>query len=241
MASLDSVLYRNAAAKGRVIFVGDDTNHLATPSVAIRLRYVGTGTVTSVTITTATSLVNVTSDGETDTYLFSGYATIGALVDAINADGIFEARVLDGLRADATASQFTDGAITSSTSLEGFPIWDVTVDNDAALYMTACLDPKDRGFLSPKDNRVRLFGYEYSINMGTAAADSEQVWVRDGATERQIIGRKSVNTTLTTRNFASGNSSLLGDPGQEIIVKVVDAGTLSDDAGNYIQVDGEIV
>ncbi|MFA5445144.1 MAG: hypothetical protein WC262_09275, partial [Bacteroidales bacterium] len=94
MASLDSALLKQALQKGIVRRV---TNDLA---VGLRLRYIGTGTVTTVAATQATSVVLTTSDGGIDTYLFSDYATLGALADAINADGIFEAKVMDALRSE---------------------------------------------------------------------------------------------------------------------------------------------
>ena len=88
MSSLNSVLTRQALASGVTLQVGTDT------PVAIRLRKLSVGSVTSVTVTTATNIVMITSDGGTDTYTFATYTTVGALVDAINADGIFEAKVL---------------------------------------------------------------------------------------------------------------------------------------------------
>ena len=94
MSSLESAQIRQALAKGVVRFVMEDT------AIGLRLQYVGSGSVTTVAATQATSVVLTTSDGGTDTYLFSSYSTLGALADAINADGIFEAVVIDALRSE---------------------------------------------------------------------------------------------------------------------------------------------
>lgn len=232
MSSLDSVLIRQARAEGVVVVGRTDT------PVAVRLRYVGTGTVTSVTVTTATNIVMVTSDGGTDTYAFATYDTVGKLVDAINRDGIFEAKALDALLADATASKLVDGAITAGTDSNGVRSWDVKVDTSTALKISACVSAH-RDWDTPA-RRVHLKEVKYAVNMGTAAADSVQVWLRRGATETQLLGYLSVDTTETTISFASGQGSITGKEDDEIIVLVKDAATLADAAGNYVQATGII-
>lgn len=233
MSSLDSVLTRATLKEGVVVNKGTDG------PIAIRLRYIGTGTVTSVTVTTATNIVNVTSDGGTDTYAFATYATIGALVDAINADGIFEAKVLDALRSEATASRLLDGAISSGTDSNGVVVWDVLADTSTALRITSTLSAH-RDFDTPS-RRVKLQEISYAVNMGTAAADSVQVWRRRGTVEKQLIGLLSVDTTATTINFASGEGYIGGAVAdEEYIVFVKDAATLADAAGNYVRVSGTI-
>lgn len=233
MASLDSLLVRQALAKGTTIQAGTDA------PVAIRLRYIGTGTVTSVTVTTATNIVMVTSDGGTDTYAFATYTTVGAVVDAINKDGIFEAKVLDCLRSLASASTLVDGAITAGTDGNGLRVWDVKQDTSASLQIAVCLSPF-RDFDSPKSHRVHLQELRYSVNMGTAAADSVQIWKRKGAVEVQIFGALSVDTTDTTISFASGIGKITGDVDGELIALVKDAATIADAAGNYVRVTGLI-
>lgn len=231
MSSLDSLLTRKALAIGTVVQLGTDA------SVALRLRYVGSGTVTSVTVTTATNIVMVTSDGGTDTYAFATYATLGALKDAINADGIFEAKVIDDLLSSATATQYVDGAITAGTDANGVRIWDVKVDTSAALRIPVALTQRD--FDAPK-RKVALQEIVYSVNMGTAAADSTQVWLRRGSVETKIMGLLSIDTTATTINFASGQGAITTRDGDEIVVLVKDAATLADAAGNFVRLVGEI-
>lgn len=235
MASLDSLEMRELLAKGSVIRNGTDT------PVAMRLRYIGSGTVTSVTVTTATNIVMVTSDGGTDTYAFASLTTLGAVADAINADGIFEAKVLDDLRSSASASQWVTGAISSSKDGNGVTVWDVKLDTSAALRIAACLSSK-RDF-DAVAKRVKLYGIVYAVNMGTAAADSAQLWVRraDG-TEAQLMGLTSVDTTETTI-LSPSKEVFIGNEkdGDEYIFLVKDAATLADAATNYVQVSGVIV
>lgn len=240
MGSLDSVLVRQGLSRGIVGRVLDDT------AVAIRMRYIGTGTVTSVTISSSTSLVNVTSDGGTDTYLFSAYTTIGALVDAVNADGIFEARVLDALRADNTDDCLINGAITSSTCSEGYQIWDVLKDTSAVeatlseAYITVRLTPDpERLFESKKaGHRVSLQEIQYYVNVSAAEAAAVRVYEVVGATETKIWSAASVDATLTTINFASGIGSITGADGTEYVIRVADATSITDGAGNFLQAIG---
>ena len=235
MASRDSLEIRNLLAKGTVVQnYGSDT-----PTV-IKLRYIGTGTVTSVTVTTATNIVMITSDGGTDTYAFNTLTTIGAVVDAINADGIFEAKILDGLRSAASASRLLAGAISSVTDTDNMTtVWLVKLDTSTGLQFAACLSPK-REFNAPAGHSVELQEIKYSVNMGTAAVDSVQIFKRKGTLETQIYSALSVDTTETTINFAGGVGVLSGNVDEEFIVIVKDAATLGDATGNYLQVSGRI-
>lgn len=234
MASLDSLQIRALTASGTVLQVGTDT------SVAIRLRYIGTGTVTSVTVTAATNLVAITSDGGTDTYTFATYTTVGALADAINKDGIFEAKVLDALRSqDIDATTLLDGAITAGTDDNGIVVWDVKNDTSAALELGVCLSPH-RNFDAPKGHRVHLTSIVYAVNMGTAAVDSVQVYKRKGAVETKLFGALSVDTTETTITFASGEGKISVGSDEEIFVRVKDAATLADATSNFVRITGII-
>lgn len=233
MGSLDSLKVKQLNAEGIIRQVSTDE------PIAVRLRYIGTGTVTSVTVTTATNIVMVTSDGGTDTYAFATYTTVGALIDAINADGIFEARPVDTLRAQSTdSSELVDGAITSSTDIDGVTVWDVTLDTSVALRITVGLHSDDVRWDRPGDHKVHLQEVVYTVNMGTAAADSFQIWKVDGSTEVQVFGELSVDNTKTTLNFASGEGKLTAGAGQYFVALVKDAATLADASGNYVRVSG---
>lgn len=234
MSSLDALRTRYYASEGTTLQAGTDA------PVAIRLRYIGTGTVTSVTVdNTAEDFEFITSDGGTDTYTVADYATVGALADAINKDGIFEAKVLDALRSLSTDDTMVDGAITAGTDANGVRVWDIKQDTSASLQIAVALTPF-RNFDAPKNRRVHLQELRYSVNMGTAAADSVQIWRRRGATETQVFGALSVDTTDTAITFASGVGKISGRDGDEFICLVKDAATLADAAGNYVRVTGII-
>lgn len=233
MASLDSVLTRQALAEGVVRQHEDDE------SIALRLRYVGTGTVTSVTVDTATDFEVITSDGGTDTYAFATYTTVGSLADAINADGIFEVVVLDALRSDSTGSSaFVNGAITSGTDENGVVVWDVLSDTSAVDYATVTLSPKSPNFDMPKGRRVHVQEISYNQNVSAAEQGAVRIYRRRGATETLIFAHVSVDATVTTINFASGEGKITGKPDDEFIFRVLDTTSITDDAANYIRIVG---
>lgn len=233
MASLDSLRARSIASEGVVRNVVDDT------PVAIQLWYVGTGTVTSVTVTAATNIVNITSDGGTDTYAFATYDTVTKLIAAINADGIFEVRVVDALLADSTANNFIDGAISSTTDEDGNTCWKVLVDTSATDYMTACLTPKGYSKDAPiGGHRVHLQAIEYNVDVNAGTANGVRVYRRRGATETQVWRAASVDATATTVTFASGEGKISGRNGDELIVRVINATSITDAAANFLNAVG---
>jgi hypothetical protein len=223
MASLDFLQVREARKSGAVGFVRGVDN-----CVAIRLRYKGTGSVTSVTVTTAVDITIVTTDGGTDVYEFATYTTVGALVDQINLDGIFEAKVLDTLRSKATASQFLDGAISEGTYF-GETVWDVLVDTSAADYIAFRLT-YDRGFVKPSKNnhRVHLKEVSYLINLSGATASTVTIYdcnYEMGYPKEEIVAFKAatVDNSVTTINWRSGVGNLTVKEGHDILVLIPDA------------------
>lgn len=235
--SLEGLSVKSLLRTGEFRQVKSDT------PIAIRIKHEGTAAVTSVTVTTATNIVLIDADG-TNTLAFATYTTVGAVADAINALKNWSCQVLDALRSDASASAFVDGAITSGTTRTGVVVWDVLVDTSAALSLTACLSAfRDMSNAEvAKSKRVKLKKADYSVNMGTAAADSAQIWVRNGSKETQLVGDLSVDTTATTLYTGVGDPDafLGGRAGEEIIVRVKDAATLADAAGNYVNAQGTI-
>lgn len=241
MASLESLKTRKLLASGAVVSAGTDT------PVAIRMMYQGVGSVTSVTVVSATSLVTITTEG-TKTYAFATYTTIGALAAAINGDGIFKVKILDVLQSLASANTLAAAALTTSTyDGLGNPIFDIVTATASALQIGVCLSAH-RNMNAPSGHRVHLQEIQYSVNMGTAAANSMQVWKRKypstdtvfvgNGVETQLLGLLSVDTTLTTINWASGQGMISVGNDEEIIVLVKDAATLSDAAGNFVRVSG---
>ncbi len=247
MASLEGTFTRYLLRQGVVV---QKTGTAGNRPVAIRMRYKGTGTVTSVT-TAAGTLVTVSVAGTgqategTKTYTFaSDSPTIASLVGNINADGIFEAKVLDALNADVTPSYFVTGAITATYDSNGVRQWDLTVDPNvqlsAGVYgITVCLTGNrewDNNFFTPEkvgQHRVVLQEVDYYATLGGAADNLVRIYVRRGLpghTETQIFGALSVSGTLTAITFASGQGFISGKDGDEIIVRVQDGTSISDTA-----------
>lgn len=238
MGSLDLALTRQALAKGIVRQVSDDT------PVAIRLFNVAGGTVTSITTTTATNIVMITANGGTDTYTFATYDTVGKLVAAINADGIFQAVAVDALLTDKTDEHFVDGAITVGADEDGRPCWDVLTDTDSDgsengfTYFTSNLSPKGFNYATlPAGHRVHLQEVSYYMDL-TAAAGGVEIWKRKNGVETRLYSALSVDTTLTTITFASGNGKITGGPDEEIIVRVKTASAVTTNTGNFLRAVG---
>jgi len=204
-------------------------------SVAIRLKYVGSGTVTSVTNDISTDLVLITSDGGTDTYLYATYATVGALADSINGDGIFRAEVMDALRSDATDDMFVDGAITIGSA--GF--YDVLGDTTAQDEITyRCKYDRNVGESVPSGNhRVSLSQIKYLADISAAQANGVQVWEYDRAnnTETQVYQAASVNNSDTTITFASGKGVITSGFGNDLVIRITDDTSVAD-SGLYLSV-----
>lgn len=241
MASFEGTYTRYLLRTGDVQQARSDT------PVAIRLRYVGTGTVTSVTTTTATNIVMITSDGGTDTYAFATYDTVAKLIGAINADAVFQAKVLDGLNTDATASRFVTGAITSGTDSNGVVVWDVLADTSAAKELTVCLtgnrDWDTNWFNAEKvgSHRAVLQEIKYNVTLGGAGANLVRIYIRRGTpgnTETQIFGDLSVSASATTISWASGQGFISGKDGDEIICRIQDGTSITDAAANYFRASG---
>jgi len=208
---------------------------VADEPIAIRLKYVGTGTVTSVTNDISTDLELITSDGGTDTYSYTTYSTVGALENAINADGVFQAKVLDSLRSDATDDMFKDGAISLGTN--GY--YDVVVDTSAMKSLTyRCAYDRNVGSDVPAGNhRVALKEFTYFATLGGASVNDVQIWEYDRLNniETQVYQKLSVSAAVTTINFASGKSEITGGYNNDLIVRLIDPTSLSD-TGAYLQV-----
>ena len=207
---------------------------VADGAVAIRLKYIGNGTVTSVTVDISTDLVLITSDGGTDTYIFSTFATVGALADSINADGVFCAKVLDALRSAATDDMFVDGAKTITS--EGY--YDIVSDTTAtdSLVYRITYDRNVGSDINPGNHRVALKEFTYFATLGNATADDLQIWEYDRAsnTETQVYQNTPVSASNTTINFASGVGELSADFNNDLII-VIDDDTSLADSGAFLQ------
>ena len=232
MASLDGTLLKKALGSGIVRSVTNDLPK------GIRLRKISVGTVTSIEVVSATNLEIITSDGGTDTYTFASYATVGALADAVNADGIFEAVVIDALRSEGSANFFlTAGAIAVGADSNGVAIYDMVVDTSGAATMSCCLSPISPDMDLPVNHRVHLQEIFYNVDL-TAAVGGLAVYVRKGTIETKIWSLLSVDATDTTIDFASGIGKISAKDGEELIVQL--SGTVVDAAANAIQLVGTL-
>ena len=251
MASFEGTYTRYLLRSGTVV---QHTGAVGNRPVAIRMRYVGTGTPTSVTVAAGT-IITVsaeTAGTTTKTYTFaSDSPSVGVLVGNINADGIFQAKVLDALNADLTPSSFVTGAIVAGTDSNGVVSWDVTRDPAAlaqtGIYQTTCTLTGNRDWDSNWFNaekvgqhRAVLQEIDYFATLGGAADNLVRVYIRrgqPGSTETQVFGALSVSGTLTAITFASGFGFISGKDGDEIIVRVQD-GTSISDTGLFLRATG---
>lgn len=199
---------------------------IADTPVAIRLKYTGTGTITSVVVTNTTSVVLTTSDA-TLTFLFSAYATLGALVDAINAYSYWDAKILDGLRADSTQ----DSSLKSATVAISNGYYDLVVDTSTAKTLTyRVTGSREVSANRSKGHRVALIGASYYATLGAAALGGFRVYEWDPIkkTETLKYQRLSVSATTTDVTFASGNAKMGAGWGNDLIVRLIDGSSLSD-------------
>ena len=211
MASQDSLMVRNLLKKGVV------RQNINDEAIAVRMRYIGTGSVTSVTVVQATSVVNITSDGGTDTYLFSNYSTLGALVDAINADGIFEAIVIDALRSENPDDFFIEEEVSAGTDENGIICYDLLTDTSAAATAACCLSPISPNFDMPKGHRVHLRQISYTVD-NTASTDTLKIYKRKGTVETLIYSAANTDNSATDLTFASGEGKITAGIDEELIV-----------------------
>jgi len=236
--SYDSIKVRQGLAQNVSATVVDDT------PVAIRLKYIGTGTITSVVLTTAVDLELITSDGGTETFAFATYTNMGLLVDKINAGGYWEALLLDALRTDDTENSDFVENLTMTASSEGF--YDCLVNTDTAqdssdsfVYTYRCTMDRNPGGTKPKSgHRVRLSEVIYNVNVSAAEAKGFRIYEWDNVkkTETVVYQVASVDAVKTTVNFAAGNSTIDAGFGNDLIVRIIDATSITDDTANFLNV-----
>lgn len=233
MASLNSIQVKQALAKTVCGTVVNDT------PVAIRIKYIGTGTVTSVTVDTDQDITLVSSEGgvaTTEVYLLADYTTMGALADRINNSQYWDARVVDALRSDSTASSpFVDNASLTVTS-DGY--YDALVDTSTTKNMTyRCAYDRGVNWSEQKpygSHRVHLLSVVYNVNIDGATANEFRIYEFDSTTlaETQVYQAASVDNSETTVNFANGEGKITSGWNNDLIVRILDAGSLAD--GGYM-------
>jgi len=233
MASRDGLLVRKLLEQGIVVQNGGDT------PIAIRMRYVGTGSATSVTVAagTLTTVSAEVSGTVTKVYTFAtDSTTVGSLADNINSDGMFEAKVLDALRADviSAGSMLVIGAIVVGTDANGIAVFDVLVATSVFKAVTACIS-YNRNFdtvMLARSHRVHLNKISYWATVGGVGPNLVQVWLRKGGAsgigsnvETMLLGEISVSATTTVLDF--GELGITGNDGDELIARLVDGTSMS--------------
>lgn len=214
--SRDSLEIRRLLAKGIVGQVADDE------SVAVRLKAKLDTEVTSVTITTATDITVVTGAGTT-VYDFATYTTLGELIDVINGDAEFTARIIDALRDIPSASALIDGAITISD----YGYYDALMDTSETNVIAYNLS-LDRG--TPvekpiKGHRIEIKEIVYTVTIGAAARIRVyQVDTLTSQVENILYDKAGVSATETIINWAAGIGKISGDDGKDLVVAVVGVG-----------------
>lgn len=243
MSSLNSVLYKEASARNVSDVVLDDG------PIAIRLKYIGDGVVTSVIMTTANNItfISVDSDGttQTDAYVFGTYTNMGLLADKINSDGRFEAKILDALRTDETGNSDFLSNTTITISADGY--YDCLIDTSVAQnagndFIYTYRVTYDRGVntgLVAGSHRVRLSEVLYNVDVNGIEAGGFQIFEWDATNKKEtlIYQRASVDATNATINFASGNKTLDAGIGNDLIVRVKDTTSITDQTANFLNVN----
>jgi len=210
--------------------------------VAMRLRYTGSDGVTSVTVTAITGIILIEADAAvtTTTITWAASATIGAVADLINAATNWECKVLDALRADASDNNLVDGAI-SATNTDGVSYYDCLQDTSVLQAITyRCA--YNRGVALTKPNlghRVHLQQFMHDIVHNGAEVNGVRVyeWDAEHKTETQIWRAVSpASGVATTENFASGEGMITSGVNNDLIVRLQDSTSLTDDDANYMEV-----
>jgi len=240
MPSADGLQVRNLLKRGHIGYKVDDT------PVALRIRQVGGAAVTSVTVTTATNIVLIDADG-TKTVGFGATGdvqdadTIGKVADGINSFDNWECKILDGLRADASTNTLVTGAIAAS-STEGISYYDAVSDTSVLKALTYRLTyDRSVGENAPKAlHRVHIRQLRYFADIDAAAVDGVQVWEVDKGVATQVLSMPSVDISATTVNWASGEGYITASEGNDLVVRVANATTLTDHASNFIEVVGSL-
>ena len=207
--------------------------------VALKITHAGLTAVTSVTVVTGTGITLIDAAGTSGSIAFATYTTLGALADYINSLANWDCKILDGLRTTLTsASNLVDGAITAATD-DGEVSYKVLLDTTTTFtYPIRCTYDRSVGNVKPKGgHRVKLVGFDYVLNVGTAAANKVRIYETDPVTltETQIWQGASVQSTTTVTSLDFSKAPITVKEGNDLVVLVTDAASVAAAATNYIQ------
>jgi hypothetical protein len=230
MPSLEMVKTRQFLKRGVIGQVANDG------SVLFTMKYIGSGTVTSVIVTENTDITMITSDGGTDAYTWANYTTVGALVNKINSDGIFQAKVMDALSTTSTG----DGlAIDGTLAVDANGNYNIMSDTSNAKILAYRLT-YDRTFgTSAKfrnGHRVSLQEIVTDLTLG-GGADANGLKIYEctpssnsapyAGAETLVWQRTATTGSAETINWASGKGKITANDGNDLLVIVTDAGSVS--------------
>ena len=249
MASLDSLKVRKLLGENKVVRLADGEG------VAIRIAYTGTSTTAPViSVITATSLTLTTSLGAT-VFTFSTFTTVALLAAAIGrgigdgglsaAGGGFACRILDALPTQSTETdELAVSAGLVGHTVNGETVYDVMLD-DTKSFATSGLAYRvayDRNVNLRKavgGHRVSLSGFVYNCNVNGVLAGAIKIYEMDlNGSTNLIWAATSVDSTgaagATTLDFSA--APLTAAEGNELIVCITDATSITASAQNYLQV-----
>jgi hypothetical protein len=246
MPSLDFARIRHELKRDVIGQVADDT------PVLFKLKYIGGGTVTSVTVTGATDITMVSVAGGityTDAYHWATpatYTTVQLMTDAINKDGRFEARTMDALNATVLGATtvLNSGALTVDAVGE----YNVLSDTSGAKYLAYRLT-YDRTFGNSRairnGHRVSIREIVTSLTLG-GGADANGLKIYEctppgnnapyGDAEILVLQRTPTTGSAETITWASGKGKITANEGNDLVVIITDAGSIT----GSITVNGEL-
>jgi len=236
MASTDFLEARSLAKRGVVEQQVDDTG------VAIRIRHTASVAITSVTLTSATDLVLIDADGTT-TVTFSGVATLGLVVDAINAAANWEAIILDAKRSDASASTLLPNSSVTASTYDGVLYYDLLADTSGIDAMAVRLihsrhTPQNKP--TAGSHRVSLKEVIYNVTCGGGAdTNGIKFYEVDGSTETEIwrsTPTSGSQTSVFSNAMLYGPAKITSLDGQEILVQITDGTSIT----GMVHVIGEL-
>jgi len=239
MASLNSLQMRALGAQTTAIRYGEDE------AIAIRIVHLGNSTsAISVVVAADHTLTLTDSVGGVRAIAIHTAASLGGLVDTINALATWKAKLLDSRRSQITSVDATLMAGTKTANFKnGEWGYDLLLSTTVAFtYPIRCTyDRSVMGLAPASGHRVKLVKFNYNLDVNAAAADKVQVWEWDPVlrTETQVYSAASVDSTGAVATGASHDFSLApltAKEGNDLIVLVTDATVITTDAAdNFIQ------
>ena len=233
MASLNSLQMRALAAQTTGLRIAEDEG------VALRITHKKANLVTHV-IVSADGIELHDADGTLASGSLATLATLGAVADWINDQPNWDCRLLDALRATVTTvgSTLITGTI-SATQLNGEWGYSIMLDSTLAFtFAIRCAYDRTVGNGIPlAGHRVKLVSFEYVLNVNAAAADKVRIYEWDPVlrTESQIWQAASTDNTATVTTHDFSKAPITAKEGNDLIVYITDAGSITNASTNYLQ------